>query len=62
MLKGYKGKKVKLPLYQALEAHRVEISMFPHFLNNLLIDGGAVVSLTHQPAFNPRNIPGTHFC
>jgi hypothetical protein len=34
-----------------------------HFLNNLFIDGGEVVSLMClPPPFNPRNIPGTQFC
>jgi hypothetical protein len=57
VLKGYNGKKVKLAPYQAMEAHRVEISMLPHFLDNLLIDG-----LMHQPPFTARKIPGIHFC
>jgi hypothetical protein len=35
MLKGYKGKKLKIALYQAVEAYRVEISIFPNFLDNL---------------------------
>jgi hypothetical protein len=34
---------VKLSLQQAVEAHRL-----PHFLKNLLTDGGEVVSLTRQ--------------
>jgi hypothetical protein len=34
----------------------------PHFLYNRLTDGGEVVSLTRRPPFNPRKIPGTHFC
>jgi hypothetical protein len=39
-----------------------ETSRFPHFLDNWLTDGGEVVSLTRQPPFTPREIPGTHFC
>jgi hypothetical protein len=34
----------------------------PHFLDNLLTDGGKVVSPKRRPPFNPRKIPGTHFC
>jgi hypothetical protein len=30
---------------------------FPHFLDNLLIDGGKVVSLTRRPPFTPKNTP-----
>jgi hypothetical protein len=30
-------------------------------LDNRLTDGGKVVSLTRQPPFTPRKIPGTHF-
>jgi hypothetical protein len=39
-----------------------ETSRFPHFLDNLLTDGGEVVSLTRRPPFTPRIIPDTHFC
>jgi hypothetical protein len=39
----------------------------PHCLDNRLIDGGKVVSPTHQRALLPRNniffnVSGTHFC
>jgi hypothetical protein len=34
----------------------------PHFLDNRLTYGGEVVSITHQPPFTHRKIPGTHFC
>jgi hypothetical protein len=34
----------------------------PHFLDNRLTDGGEAVSLTRQPHFTPRKIPGIHFC
>jgi hypothetical protein len=38
----------------------------PHCLDNLLIDGGKVVSPSHRPHFTPQkfffNISGTHFC
>jgi hypothetical protein len=34
-----------------MEAHRVETSRFPHFLDNRLTDGGKVVSLTRRPPF-----------
>jgi hypothetical protein len=39
-----------------------EMSRLPYFLDNLLIDGGEVVSLMHWQPFTPREIPGTHFC
>jgi hypothetical protein len=39
-----------------------ETSRFPHFLENLLKDGGEFVCLTRQPtAFHPRKIDGTPF-
>jgi hypothetical protein len=53
-------KKIKLSLYQAVEAHR--IVRLPHFLDNRLTDGGEDVSLTRRPPFTPKNIPGTHSC
>jgi hypothetical protein len=39
----------------------------PHCLDNRLIDGGKVVSPTHQQHFTPQkhyyfNVSGTHFC
>jgi hypothetical protein len=54
--------KVKLSLSPAVEAHRVEMSRLPHFLDNQLTDGGKVVSLMRRPPFTTRKIPGTHFC
>jgi hypothetical protein len=39
-----------------------DTSWLPHFLDNRLTDGGEVVSPIHRPPFNPRKIPGTHFC
>jgi hypothetical protein len=39
-----------------------ETSRLPHSLDNWLIDGGETVSLKLLPPFNPRMIPGTHFC
>jgi hypothetical protein len=39
-----------------------DTSKLPHFLDNRLIDGGEFVSLTRRPPFNPRKIPGNHFC
>jgi hypothetical protein len=36
-----------------------ETSRLPHFLDNRLTVGGEVVSLTRQPPFTPRKIPGT---
>jgi hypothetical protein len=40
-----------------VEAHRVEMLRFPHFLDNRLIDGGKVVSLTPRQPFTPKNFP-----
>jgi hypothetical protein len=37
-------------------------SRVQHYLDNRLTDGGKVVSLMRRSPFNPRNIPGTHFC
>jgi hypothetical protein len=37
-------------------------SRLPHFLDNRLIDGGELVSLTSRSLFTPRKIPSTHFC
>jgi hypothetical protein len=38
------------------------MSRLPHFLDNGLTDGGEAVSLMRRSPFNPRKIPGTHFC
>jgi hypothetical protein len=39
-----------------------ETLRIPHFVDNRLTDAGEIVSLTRQPPFTPRKIPGTHFC
>jgi hypothetical protein len=40
-----------------------ETSRLPYFLDNQFTDGGEVAALrAGRPRFNPRNIPGTHFC
>jgi hypothetical protein len=39
-----------------------EMLRLPHFLDNQLTDGGEAVSLMSQLPYNPRKIPGTHFC
>jgi hypothetical protein len=39
-----------------------ETLRLPHLLDNRLTDGREVVSLTRQPPFTPKEIPGTHFC
>jgi hypothetical protein len=39
-----------------------ETSRLPHFLDNLLTDGGEVVRITRRLSFTPRKIHGTHFC
>jgi hypothetical protein len=54
---------VKLSLEQAMETHRVPRSRGSHiFLDSRLTDGGDAVSLTRQPPFTPRKVPGIHFC
>jgi hypothetical protein len=45
-----------------VEAHSVETSRLPCFLDSQFTDGGQVVSLTRRPPFTPRKIPVTHFC
>jgi hypothetical protein len=44
-----------------------ETSRMSHFVENWLIDGGKVVSPTHQPHFTPQKyyyfyVSGTQFC
>jgi hypothetical protein len=39
-----------------------ETSRLPHFLENRLIDGGKIVSLTRWPPFTLCTVPGTRFC
>jgi hypothetical protein len=48
-----KGKKVKLALYQAVEAHRVVRHQGSHIFYT---DGGEVVGLMHWLSFTPRKI------
>jgi hypothetical protein len=55
-----KGKAV--PVTDRGGPYGCETSRLPYFLDNRLSDGGEVVSLTRQPPFTPRKIPGTHFC
>jgi hypothetical protein len=38
-----------------------ETLRLPHFLDNQLTDDGEN-RVTRRPPFNPRKIPGTHFC
>jgi hypothetical protein len=38
------------------------MSRIPHLLDSWLTVGGLVVSLTRLQRFNPREIPGSHFC
>jgi hypothetical protein len=53
--------KVKLARWITVEAHRVVRRRGSQFLDNL-DNGGEIISLTHQPPFTPRKIPGAHFC
>jgi hypothetical protein len=39
-----------------------EMSRLQHIPDFWLTDGDEVVSLTHQPPFTSRKIPGTYFC
>jgi hypothetical protein len=43
-----------------VEAHSAETSRIPHFLDNRLIEGGDVVSLTNRPRFTSMKSPGIH--
>jgi hypothetical protein len=46
-----------------VEAYRFARVWGSHiFLDSRFTDGCEVVSLTRQPLFTPRKIPGTHFC
>jgi hypothetical protein len=36
------------------DPHGCETSRLPHFLDNRLVDGGEVVSLTRRPPFSPQ--------
>jgi hypothetical protein len=51
-----------IPVTGRGDSHGCEMLRLPRFLDIRLTDGGEVVSLTPQPPFTPRNIPGTHFC
>jgi hypothetical protein len=45
-----------------MKNHSVEMLRLPHFSENRHTDGGEVFSLMRHLPFNPRKIPGTHFC
>jgi hypothetical protein len=53
----YRGKAI--PVTRRGSPQDSETPRLPHFLDNLLSDGGEVVSLTRRPPFNPRKIPST---
>jgi hypothetical protein len=36
--------------------------MLPYSLDNRLIDGDEIISLSRRPRFTLRKSPGTHFC
>jgi hypothetical protein len=60
LLKGYQkeGKKVKLFLRQAVEAHRLhEMLRLPHLLDSRLTDGGEVVSCMPPPQVSWYSLP-----
>jgi hypothetical protein len=56
----YKGKAIPVTGREGPQV--CERPRLPHFLDNWLTDGSAVVSLTLRPLFTPRKIPGTHLC
>jgi hypothetical protein len=59
MLHGLKKKKVPLQAWSGPAGSRK--LRFLDFMT-VALDGGKVVSLTHQPSLTPGNTPGTHFC
>jgi hypothetical protein len=64
-IKVWTGKKVKgkaIPVTGHDSPQGYETSRLPHFLDNQLTDSYEVVCLTCRPPFNPRKIPGAHFC
>jgi hypothetical protein len=50
-----------LPVTGRAKPYGCETSIFSHFLDSRLTDGGEVVSLTLQRPVTPRKIPGTNF-
>jgi hypothetical protein len=56
------GERVISTSMKAIPVTGCETSRLPHFLDNLLTDGGKFLSLMRRPPFTPRKIPGTHFC
>jgi hypothetical protein len=54
--------KVKSSLYRVWRPLGLRGVEAPTFSDIWLTDGGKVVSLTPQPLFTPRKIPGPHFC
>jgi hypothetical protein len=50
------GSKIKLSLWQALEAYLVEMLRIPHCIDNQLTDGGRLCALPTGSALLPRNI------
>jgi hypothetical protein len=56
-------KKVKIFLYQAVEApYGCETSRPPHFLDSWFIDDSELSALRVGRPLPPRKIRGTHFC
>jgi hypothetical protein len=56
MLRKYS---VRIPTASSIIS--IKISRLPHFLDNMLTDGGEVVTLMYRSPFTPRKVPGTHF-
>jgi hypothetical protein len=59
-----KGKKVKLPVKEAMEAHRVVRRRGSHIFYTIGSQMAVRLSALRAdlPPFNPRKILGTHFC
>jgi hypothetical protein len=56
-----------IPLTGRGDLYGCEMLRIPHCLDKRLIDGGKVVTPTHQPHFTPQkhyyfNVSGIHFC
>jgi len=57
----FKGNSKAIPLQAWSGPEGSRKLRFPDFMTTAL-EGGKIVSLTHQPHLPPGNSPGTHFC
>jgi hypothetical protein len=56
-----------IPVTGRTDLQGCDMLRIPHCLDNRLIDGGKVISLTHRPLSTPQkhyffNVSGTQFC